>query len=181
MEGNDDCMKKRTITPLPRGMGSITLTNDGTIEYKRVILLKNGEKIRKTVHGDTQMECLKKMEELEKSLNQHNKPKNKQTLIEAMYEWMELRKRPILKEQAYNREIGTIRNQIGKSKIGHYRYQSIKPEEIQAVLNDLNDKGYSYSVIKKTYDSLNAFYRYASARDKFDNPMDFVEVWKKGM
>lgn len=179
MEGNDDCMKKRTISPLPRGMGSMALTKDGTIEYKRVLKLKNGEKTRRTVHGNTQLECMKKMEELEKELNTNNKPKNKQTLVEAMYEWMELKKRPILKEQAYKREIGTIKNQIGTSKIGHYRYQSIKTEEIQALLNDLNDKKYSYSVIKKTYDSLNAFYRYVSVRDKFDNPMLLVEVWKK--
>ena len=68
MEGNEDCMKKRTISPLPRGMGSMALTKDGTIEYKRVL---------------------------------------------------------------------------------------------------------------KTYDSLNAFYRYVSVRDKFDNPMLLVEVWKK--
>lgn len=179
MEGNEDCMKKRTISPLPRGMGSMALTKDGTIEYKRVLKLKNGEKTRKTVHGNTQLECMKKMEELEKELNTNNKPKNKQTLVEAMYEWMELKKRPILKEQAYKREIGTIKNQIGRSRIGHYRYQTIKPEEIQAVLNDLNNKEYSYSVIKKTYDSLNAFYRYVSVRDKFDNPMLLVEVWKK--
>lgn len=160
MEGNDDCMKKRTISPLPRGMGSMVFTKDGTIEYKRVLTLKNGEKTRRTVHGNTQLECMKKMEELEKELNTNNKPKNKQTLVEAMYEWMELKKRPILKEQAYKREIGTIKNQIGRSRIGHYRYQTIKPEEIQAVLNDLNNKEYSYSVIKKTYDSLNAFYRW---------------------
>ena len=179
MEGNDDCMKKRTISPLPRGMGSMVLTKDGTIEYKRVLTLKNGEKTRRTVHGNTQLECMKKMEELEKELNTNNKPKNQQTLTEAMYEWMELKKRPILKEQAYKREIGTIKNQIGTSKIGHYRYQSIKTEEIQALLNDLNNKKYSYSVIKKTYDSLNAFYRYVSVRDKFDNPMLLVEVWKK--
>ena len=36
-------------------------------------------------------------------------------LVDAMFQWMETTKRPILKEQAYNREIGTIRNQIGKS------------------------------------------------------------------
>ena len=174
-------MKKRTISPLPRGMGSMTFTKDGTIEYKRVLTLKNGEKVRKTVHGDTQMDCIKKMEAVEKELelNENNKPKNKQTLEEAMLEWMELKKKPILKEQAYKRELGTIRNQIGKSTIGHYRYQSIKSEEIQKFLKDLNNKEYSYSVIKKAYDSLNAFYRYISVRDKIDNPMLLVEVWKK--
>ena len=78
-------MKKRTISPLPRGMGSMAFTKDGTIEYKRVLTLKNGEKTRRTVHGNTQLECMKKMEELEKELNTNNKPKNKQTLVEGFY------------------------------------------------------------------------------------------------
>lgn len=58
-----------------------------------MVILPDARKVRKTVHGDTPMDCIRKMEELEK--------------------------------QAYNREIGTTRNQIEKSDIGHCRYQSI--------------------------------------------------------
>lgn len=160
-------------------MGTMTRTKDDTIEYKKMVALPDARKVRKTVHGATPTECIKKMEELEKNLAKSVIPRNKMTLVDAMLQWMKLTKRPVLKEQAYNREIGTIRNQIGKSDIGHCRYQTITSQEIQLLLNDLNQKGYSYSVIKKTYDSLNAFYRSMSNEEHFQNPMKSVSAWKK--
>lgn len=171
--------KKTIIKPLPYGMGTMSLTKDGTIEYKKMVTLPDSRKVRKTVHGATQRECLDKMKELEENLDKNIVPRNKMTLIDAMLLWMETTKLPILKKQAYNRELGTIRNQIGKSDIGHCRYQSITPQEIQAILKSLNQNGYSYSVIKKTYDSLNAFFRYASNEEHFPNPMNNVTPWRE--
>lgn len=144
-----------------------------------MVTLPDSRKVRKTVHGNTQKDCLDKMKALEETLAKNHVPKNKMTLIDAIVIWLQTTKQPILKQQAYNRELGTIRNQIGKSAIAHFRYQSITPDEIQELLSTLNKNGYSYSVIKKTYDSLNAFYRFSSAREHFENPMLFVSVWKK--
>lgn len=156
------------------------LTKNNTIEYKKCIHLKDGTQKRLTVHGNTPSECIQKMSEREQDiLNNSPQPPQKQTLYDAMILWLESTKKYELKPQAYRRELGTIRNQIGSSKLAHFRYQSITPEEITQLLNELNDKGYSYSVIKKTHDSLSAFYRHMSARYKFDNPMLFVSCIKK--
>jgi len=170
-----------TIKPLPRGLGTMTLTKNDTIEYKKIILYPDGRKRRKTVHGTSQKECLDKMSVFEKNLSKQPQvlPQNKITLIDALYHWIEVKKKPILKEQAYHRELGTIKNQIGSSNIAHYRYQSITATEIQTLLNDLNENGYSYSVIKKTYDTFNSFYRDMSKKEHFQNPMDFVSLWRK--
>lgn len=170
-----------TIKPLPRGLGTMTLTKNGTIEYKKMVLFPDGSKKRKTVHGKSQKECLDKMSKIEKELIEtpYPLPQDKLPLIDALYNWLETTKKPILKEQAYERELKTIKNQIGKSKLAHFRYQSITPFEIQSLLNDLNDYGYSYSVIKKTYDTFNSFYRDISKREHFQNPMDFVSLWRK--
>lgn len=172
--------KSPTIPKLPRGLGSMCLTKNNTIEYKKCIHLKDGTQKRLTVHGNTPSECIQKMSEREQDiLNNSPQPPQKQTLYDAMILWLESTKKYELKPQAYRRELGTIRNQIGSSKLAHFRYQSITPEEITQLLNELNDKGYSYSVIKKTHDSLSAFYRHMSARYKFDNPMLFVSCIKK--
>ena len=172
--------KSPTIPKLPRGLGSMCLTKNNTIEYKKCIHLKDGTQKRLTVHGNTPSECIQKMSEREQDiLNNSPHPPQQQTLYDAMILWLESTKKYELKPQAYRRELGTIRNQIGSSKLAHFRYQSITPEEITQLLNELNDKGYSYSVIKKTHDSLSAFYRHMSARYKFDNPMLFVSCIKK--
>ena len=173
--------KNPTIKPLPRGLGTMTLTKNGTIEYKKIILYPDGSKKRKTVHGTSQKECLNKMNDFEKNLSKQPQvlPQSKITLIDALYHWFEEKKKPILKEQAYRRELGTIKNQIGASNIAHYRYQSITSAEIQSLLNSLNANGYSYSVIKKTYDTFNSFYRDMSKKEHFQNPMDFVSLWRK--
>lgn len=140
--------KNPTIKPLPRGLGTMTLTKNGTIEYKKIILYPDGSKKRKTVHGTSQKECLNKMNDFEKNLSKQPQvlPQSKITLIDALYHWFEEKKKPILKEQAYRRELGTIKNQIGASNIAHYRYQSITSAEIQSLLNSLNANGYSYYV-----------------------------------
>lgn len=171
--------KSINLRPLPYGMGTMTITIHNNIEYKKMVALPDGRRVRKTVHGKSQKECLDRMKEVEESLVKNYVPQDKMPLIDAMLEWLQTTKQPTLKRQAYNRELGTIKNQIGKSDIAHFRYQSIKPKEIQELLNTLNEKGYSYSVIKKTYDSLNAFYRFVSAREHFENPMTFVSVWRK--
>lgn len=56
---------------LPRGMGTMHYTKNGTIEYKRVLILENGVKDRKTVHGKTVTECFSKMNELQDKLNKN--------------------------------------------------------------------------------------------------------------
>lgn len=169
----------KNIKSLPYGMGTMYETQSGTIEYKKVLTLKNGQRKRKTVHGKTQKECIEKMDQLEKRLNRELPQKEEyKSLIDAMTEW-NVSKKPKLKEQSFNRKAGTIKNQIGKSDWANFYYQSLTPFELQQMLNNLNEQGYSHSVIKKTYDCLNEFYREKSKLEGFANPMGSVVKWEE--
>ena len=165
------------IPKLPHGEGTISVYDDNRLIYKKTIKLKDGTSKRSSVYGSTPKECMAKMRELEKKLNSSVLSPDKEVLCNAMYKWLETTKKPTLKSQSYQRLESTIRNQIEPSNIGHDRYQSITSDELQKIINDLNDnKHYSKSVIKKTYDCLNDFYRYASAKYKIDNPMLLVTM-----
>lgn len=171
--------KTTKTTKTNYGTGTFYLTSSGTWEYKKFLRLKDGSKDRRTVHGKTKTECYEKMDALQEKLNKELPIEpDKQTLIDALLVWIG-KKKPTVKEQAYIRELGTIKNQIGTSKIASYPYQTITAEEIQDVLNMLNEQGYSYSVLKKTYDTLSAFFREMSLREKFENPMLYVPPWRK--
>lgn len=160
------------IPKLPYGEGSMSLY-EGEIFYKKQITLPDGSKKRIAVRGKTPQICLQKMREKEEELKSTT-PQTKEILLDAMLLWADTIKMPTLKKQSYTRLISTINNQIGKYDIGHSRYQSITTEDIQTHINLLNKKELSHSTIKKTYDALNDFYRYASIRHKFDNPMLLV-------
>lgn len=171
-------MAKSTSTKLkqlPRGEGNMSITKAGTIEYKKVIKLEDGSHVRKSVNGRTQRECLDKMKAVEiQLLKEGPKRKYRRILKDELLSWLEKVKKPVLKVQSYQRLKSTINNQIINSPIGHLRYQSVRTEELQNLMDILNEAGLSHSTIKKTYDCLNEFYRYVSARDKFDNPMLLV-------
>lgn len=165
---------KDKIPKLPYGEGSIYIHNDQLLAYKKTITLKNGKQVRKVVFGKTPKICMDKMREAERELNAKNKETYKITLIDGINDWLANVHRYTVKQQTYERLLGTAKNQIESTAIGHARYQDVTSTDIQKVINDLNDQEYSFSVIKKTYDLLNAFYRYASAKDNIQNPMLLV-------
>ena len=166
------------IPKLPYGEGTITVYNDELLVYKKIIKFSDGTKIRKAVYGKTPKECMQKMRESETAEKErHNSSQqSREILCDAMDKWVETVKKPALKEQSYRRLRSTIKNQIELSFLGHYIYHSITTEELQKLVNDLNEKNISHSNIKKTYDCLNDFFRYASAKDKVSNPMLLVTM-----
>lgn len=161
------------LPKLPYGEGSMSIRPDGTIMYRKRI---GNPKVEKTVYDTTPQKCLRKMKELEQKLEEENidDSSDKTILIDAMNNWLENIKKPALKSQSYTRLKSTINNQIEKSSIGHLRYMMINSNQIQKLINDLNEKHYSYSVIKKTYDALNDFFRYESLKYGINNPMSLV-------
>lgn len=161
------------LPKMPYGEGSMSLRSDGTVMYRKRI---GNPKIEKTVYDATPQGCIKKMKELEEKLKTSNidDSSDKTILLDAMNNWLENVKKPTLKSQSYTRLKSTIKNQIGTSPIGHLRYISIDVNQIQNLINELNDKRYSHSVIKKTYDALNDFYHYESIKNKINNPMLLV-------
>ena len=75
----------------------------------------------------------------------------------------------------------TIRLYIGEYDIGHIRLSCVDSDMVQRHLKLLNEKGYSYSIIKKCHDALHEFFAYAFLSNKVQrNPMDIVVLIKKG-
>ena len=171
-------MAKKVQKKLPKleyGEGSMFYSKTGKIIYKKVIRLPDGESFRKTIHGTTVMECLKRMEREENRLVKQNKNrKTRQTLNEEILYWLTEVKLNTLKKQSYQRLESIILNHIIPSSIGHRRISMITSSDIQTMLNGFNNGDYSYSTIKKIYDCLNEFYRYLSIRDQIYNPMNAV-------
>lgn len=163
-------LKKIKLPILPYGEGSMSIRENGKVMYRKNI---GNPKRTRVVYGSSPKECISKMRQLEQELLEMSSSSNL-TLTEAMNKWLYTTKQNKLKPQSYQRLESTIRNQIEPSKIGSMRYQLLDSEEIQSVIQDLIRNRYSYSTIKKTYDALNDFYRYASIKDKFSNPMLLV-------
>lgn len=167
--------KQKKLPELEYGEGTMFYNKAGIIVYKKVIQLPNGSSFRKTIHGSSVMECLKRMDREENKLvKQCKTSKNRQTLNEEIQYWLREVKKNTLKKQSYQRLESIIRNHIIASSIGHRRISMITSSDIQIMLNGLNNGRYSYSTIKKIYDCLNDFYRYLSIRDQIYNPMNAV-------
>lgn len=170
-------MKRRELPKLPYGAGLYSYVRDTErIQFKKNVRMGDGSTKRISVVGDSIRECNELMEQKLLKLNKNTIVAHHQSLSEAMEVWLKTVKKPVLKEQSYNRIESTIRNQIKTSDISDYAYDVIKPELLQSMIDGLNEEGYSKSVIKKAFDALNDFYRYVSARYKIDNPMALVNM-----
>lgn len=162
------------IPKLPYGEGTMS-EYEGGVLYKKTIECPDGSKKRVAVRGKTPQICLQKMRDKEAEINTTT-PQSKEVLCDAMSEWLDNVKKQTLKPQSFTRLKSIVKNQIESAPIGHYRYQSVTTDELQDLINKLNEKKYSHSVIKKTYDILNMFYKYSSIKYKFDNPMSLVTM-----
>lgn len=173
-------MRMNDLPKLPRGQGSFSMKR-GKLCYKKNIKYKDGSSKEHYVYGDTVKECIDKMFEFEhKAESIHKKEKIiNNTLESTILDWLKYYKKPELKPQSYQRLESTIRNQILTSGLAKYSYSSISTDEIQKLIIKLNEKGLSYSSIKKTYDCLNGFYRYISAKEDIKNPMLLVTMPSK--
>lgn len=162
------------IPKLPYGQGTMSVRKDGSIVYKKRI---GNPKKECYVYGKTPRECMKKMSELEDKISNQNKSINDGIILsEELEQWIVNVKSKTLKDQSYRRLYGTFSNQIKQSNLGNMRINQISSDNVQDLINELNDKKYSYSTIKKTYDCLNDFFRYYSAKNKIDNPMLLVTM-----
>lgn len=150
-------VKVKRIPKLPRGQGSMYVSGDGKyIIYKKMV---DGKRIE--VQDVTVKAVMKKMSDKEKKCNSKEKL-SKQTLYDAMHEWLFLKKRPQLKPSSFDRLETTINNQIKLNALGIMRYQQITSKDIQNLLIALND-----------------FYRDTCIEQKIDNPMLTVKMINK--
>ena len=149
-----------------KGSGSISQRKDGTWTGRAFVGFKrDGKQNIKAVYGKTEAEVKKKLKALQKEIIKFEPQESvKLTLSELLDDWLNNIKRLELKDSSFDRTEATIEHQI-KPFIGFLQIQSISMQDIQQFVNDLNNKGYSYSTIKKAYNAVNATLNLAVERD----------------
>ena len=179
-------VKNRKLPTLPQGEGSMDIVTLKGQEYIRFRKMVNGK--RKIVYGETPKECMTKMKAVETESNIKKEEEvsfytGKILFGEALSKWHDTVKKVSLKTRSWDREHHTIENQIKNYNIANLQVQAITSLTIQEHINFLiNEKNYSYSTVKKTYEILNQFFNYFYATNINANPMNRVnKPTKNGM
>lgn len=149
-----------------KGSGSISQRKDGTWTGRAFVgFKKDGKQKIKAVYGKTEAEVKRKLKALQKEIVKFEPQESvKLTLSELLDDWLNNIKRLELKDSSFDHTEATIENQI-KPLIGFLQIQSISMQDVQQFINTLNDKGYSYSTIKKAYNAINATLNLAVERE----------------
>lgn len=139
---------------------------DGT--WYRTIMI-DGK--RKYVYGKTQSEVNRKFKELKESKLDNLVPAvKKMTVEDYIMNWLTVYKKVELKPKSYDTLESTIRHQV----LPHFKgvaFSLLTHDDIQKFINALDDKGCSYSIIRKAYLALNACCKFAVARHELpQNP-----------
>lgn len=135
---------------------------------------ETGKEKFKYFSGKTETEVKKKIREYNQSGSRIETKKI--SLQDYLNNWMKTYKRGTIKASSYDALEKTAKNQVIPN-IGMIQLQEITATDIQTLLNDLKEKGYSYSTVKKTHDCLNAMFEHATiADDVAKNPMLLVKM-----
>lgn len=164
-----------------KGEGSISKRKDGTWTGRLFIGYKvNGKQKIKAVYGKTETEVKKKIKALQAELiKYHTINLPKLTLTELITDWQTTVKKYELKASSYDRLEQTIHNNI-IPYLGYLQITMLTPKDIQKYVNELTDKGYSYSTIKKCYNAINAALKFALERDYIrKNPCISIKLPKQ--
>lgn len=146
--------------------GSISKRADGrwTVKYKN----------RQTT-CKTEAEAKRRLKELKAESAVQALPIAKITVEEAIDRWLSVQ-RVRLKPTSFDRLEQTWENQV-KKYFGKKQFSSIKKSDIDDMLIDLCNKGYSYSTVKKAFEILSGCFRYYIEREDVTNdPTKFVKV-----
>lgn len=170
--------KKATRRKRRNGEGTIYKSGDrwrGALPTGRT--LPDGKPEIKYFSGKTQTEVRKLMTDYSRSI-----PGSQQsaTTVEVyMKQWLEVFKRPALKPSSYDRlEITANAHVI--PYIGYIQIGSLRPVDVQKMLNALKDSGLSHSSVRKAYDCINAMCKFAvHSGDLTKNPVDAIAAPNK--
>lgn len=107
----------------------------------------DGERKGKSFNGDSKEPLSEQLEEFKKGLEKDEECGKKSSLKKYSKEWLSTEKRK-LKPKSYERKAEIFENQI-LPYLGNKKISQITRRDIQKLLNQLDDEGYSYSTIKK--------------------------------
>lgn len=99
-------------------------------------------------------------------------------LKDDITKWLTLYKRPTIKQTSYDTLLRTVCNYIIPS-IGNYEINEVSSDDVMELLVDMQfNRNLSYSTVKKVYDALSEFYRYAYNRHMVDSNLMSAVVCK---
>lgn len=180
-------MKDIVFPKMPYGQGGFSWVNKekGIIRYRLTYKAKaDGKSYRLFVDSTSVTNCFRLMEE-KKHQTEEKARKNYAVSIEnqsvkladAMLAWLAETKLGKNKANSYDRDECTIVNQIQPYDIGQLQVVDVCRDDVIAHIDYLqfryNDgKGYSFSVVKKTFEILDQFFSYFYRNDPSRNPMN---------
>ena len=108
------------------------------------------------MYGRTESEVRKKLKELQMDMLSGS-PSTivKQTVRDYMAGWLVNTKQNELKPRSFDRLEQTLELYIYPN-IGYLQVTALNSDDVQGLINRLRQDGYSFSVIKKVYDAINA-------------------------
>lgn len=133
---------------------------------------------RISVYGKSEAEVKKKLKDYQKEIDKGNVPVIKEKLQVGISQWLEVVKKPKVREKTYDRIESTFKNHIENTSLGRMQIGVIKTLDIQKFINAKCDEGkLGVSSIKKIYELLSGFFRYYVGIREIDyNPMTLVEL-----
>lgn len=145
---------------------------DGNYEARIVI---NGKRYSR--YGKSINEVKKKARALQEESEKGHVIAKHIRLNIALERYLVDMKRPKVKSTTYDRAESTFKHHIKDETLGRMQIGAITPQDIQALLSSQCDTGLSQSSIKKIYNLLGEFFRYATATKIIGcNPMELVEM-----
>lgn len=149
------------------GTGSISQRKDGRWQGRINLGTGiNGKRKQKYFYGNTQKEVKKKLKDYFIQGEKYNANNiAKMTLEEFLIDWLENILIHNLKPKSYAIKEYIIKQQI-VPRIGLLQVNSLTAADIQQMINDMINKGLSYSTIKKAFDTLNQRFKLAISQEQ---------------
>jgi len=146
--------------------------SDGRYEARVVI---DGN--RYSCYGRSKAEVKQKIKSLQQEHEKMDLIAESIHLSVALQSYLEDMKKSKVKSTTYDRVESTFIHHIKDEPLGRMQIGTITPQDIQKLLSDKCKQGLSVSSIKKIYNLLGEFFRYATATRKIGyNPMELVTM-----
>lgn len=152
--------KENTKKRREKGSGGISLRKDGSWVGRFDAGVKaDGKRDVKAVYAKSEAECKRKLREMIKQVHANDYVSvEKKTVKTYMNDWLENVKKNELKPKSYDRLEQTLIYDV-YPYIGGLQIGSIKPDDVQKMINSLRDSNKSHSSIKKAYEAVNACFK----------------------